>query len=90
MRCSHPPSHSTAEARDQRSQWANRQAAFLRCVEQESFQKWLKRRTSGAVASLAELEAEIAREVERAMAPEHLLVEVWDGTEWVPENKLRV
>lgn len=83
VRCIHPPSGASAEARDGRSQWQNRQAAFRRCVNSDAFRSWLKRRSSGAVADLAELERQVERAVERDMAPENLRTEVWNGKEWV-------
>lgn len=84
VRCSHPPSHSSAEARDQRSQLQNRRSAFRRCVESDSFRKWLKRRSSGAMSATSAMEKQIDRAVERLMAEENLLFESWDGERWVP------
>lgn len=67
-RCIHTPSGAVGESREERSQVINRRRAFRRCVETPAFQTWLRIQTSKA-------EREIEDAVERAMAPQNLLVE---------------
>lgn len=86
VRCTHPESGAVGFAQDNRSQLANKRAAFKRCTDTPEFQRWLNlegKRRSGA---LAVVEAEIERNVNRAMLPHNLLVEVGDGENWVEEG----
>ena len=68
VRLIHPPSGARGEARDARTQAANRKAAFVRLVGSETFQRWLRIEHARACG-------ELDRWVDDQMRPENLLVE---------------
>lgn len=87
VRLRHPESGAVAESREHTSQLQNKKAAFRRLAETPEMQTWLRKKTSEMMMSKQErerIEAEIARNVERAMAEENLMYEVHgeDG-QWV-------
>lgn len=72
VRVTHIESGAVGESREERSQHQNRKIAFRRCVESDTFKKWHKRKC----AELMGVKARIEDEVERAMHPKNLKVEV--------------
>lgn len=82
VRFRHLPSGAVGEARDHKSQMANKRAAWRRMAETPEMQLWLKLRAGEASLTAAEkrdLELRIARNVEQAMQPENLVVEIKDA-----------
>ena len=75
----HPESGATGEAQDSRSQHENKRSAFKRLIASDAFQKWHRRKIGESMID----EAEVERRVDRAMWSKNLLVEVWDGEQWV-------
>lgn len=77
-RITHPESSAMGYAEDTRSQSQNRELAFMRMFNSAKFQSWYKIKCGKAALT----EDEIKAQVKRMMAPENLLVEVWDGEKW--------
>lgn len=75
----HHPSGARGESREERSQLQNKRTAFLRMIETKKFQLWMALETG----RLEMIRAEIDR-IE--IPPEHLLIEVRRGGQWVPEG----
>ena len=71
VRVIHPPSGARGECREQRTQLQNKKTAWLRCVESQEFQRWLRIEHAKRVG-------EIDAAVEEAMRPENLVVEFYD------------
>ena len=82
VRCVHEPSGAVGEGRDSRSRPENQRNAFLRCVQSDTFQRWIKKQTS----HLAYTEQQIQAAVDQAMDPKYILTEVWNGEKWVEET----
>ena len=71
VRIIHRASGAVGESREHRTQWQNKKAAFLRLVESQEFKAWHKREVARCLMGRAELE----REIDEAMRPEHLKIE---------------
>lgn len=82
VRCKHLPSGAVGEARDGRTQAANRKAAFRRCVETRKFRDWLKVECARRLGVLEEIE----RIVEEQMNPNNMQVEVREKGRWILDN----
>jgi protein subunit release factor B len=78
VRCKHLPSGAAGEARDERTQAANRKAAFRRCVETKKFQAWLKIECSRHLGTLEKIE----KAVEKHMDPKNFKIEVRENGKW--------
>lgn len=79
VRVVHPPSGAVGESRELRHQRQNKQAAFRRMAETPVFQRWARRRAA-ELAGAPTIDAQ----VEAALAPEYLRVEVRDASgRWV-------
>jgi len=82
MRCVHPPSGAVGECEDHREQPQNKKESFKRMVKSEKFQTWLRIEIARQTGRLAEINAEIEREMKRVK------VEVKDENgRWVQEEK---
>ena len=85
VRVIHAPSGARGECREERSQLENKKRAFHRMACSPKFRLWLQLQVGG----LARREAELLREVEEAMRPEKIKVEVRvrgrDGSRWIEE-----
>lgn len=81
VRIIHPESGARGEARDERSQKANKKLAFKRLVESDRFKKWHKIKCSRINLK----EGEIEKEVKKMMEIENLKIEVKDAEtgKWV-------
>ncbi len=79
VRITHPPSGAVGEGREERSQLANKRAAWTRMGRSDKFKAWARieaaRRCGGP--SIDEL-------VEEAMRPEHIKAEVNVAGKWTP------
>lgn len=83
VRITHIASGAVGESRESRSQHENKRIAFRRMAESEKFRKWHRMECARRAGRLAEIE----REVDRAMRPENLRVDVKDGRgRWVDEK----
>lgn len=78
VRVIHHPSGAVGEAREERSQLQNKQAAFRKMAESTKFQLWIKRQTAN--------EDIIKAKVERDMWPVNLKTEVQEDGKWVESN----
>lgn len=78
VRITHVASGAVGKATDMRSQLKNKQLAFRRMAESDTFQAWV-RREAAMITSMRDLYAE----VEEAMKPSNIKVEVNDGERWV-------
>ena len=78
VRLIHAPSGAIGEAREERSQLANKRAAFQRMAKSAAMQRWLRMQAAKLAGqpSVDEL-------VEREMQPHKLRVETHVGGRWV-------
>lgn len=80
VRVIHHPSGARGESREERSQLQNKRTAFVRMVGTPAFRTWL--RMQGGRDAL------IREQVERAMQPSNLRVEVKDADgRWTEEDQ---
>ena len=85
VRITHIASGAVGECREHRSQHQNKQEAFMRLVNSEKFKKWHKIECSKRLGRLAEIE----REVEIAMQPQNIRIEVKnENGRWIEDNKV--
>lgn len=83
IRLIHHPSGAVIEAKDQRSQWANKQNAFMRLTEHPKFKIWHKMETARRLG-----QPTVEELVDRAMQPHNLKVEYKHGDEpWIEEQQ---
>lgn len=75
VRIIHRPSGASGEARDDRSQLRNKQAAFRRMAESAKFKAWIDIQVHEAGESPE-------RQVEQSLRPENIKVEYFDGEQW--------
>jgi len=82
VRITHPPSKAIGRSVDTRSQWKNKQIAWRRMAETKEFRLWVTMEAARLNGSLS-----IETQVEEAMDPKNLLVEVKgpDG-KWLDVN----
>lgn len=78
VRITHPPSGAVGEARDSRYQLQNKRAAFRRMGESKAFRAWVQRE-----ASRLQGEKSVDEQVDEAMDPRNLRVEVRGEGGWV-------
>ena len=71
VRCVHKASSAVGEGRDSKSQKDNKKNAFLRCVNSDKFQGWLKIEAAKIMGE----EVDIEKKVEELMKPENLIIE---------------
>lgn len=76
VRIRHLASGCVAESREERSQWQNKQKAFLKLVNNPKFKTWL-RIESMRVANSFPSEKEIERTVEKMMDEKNLKIEYY-------------
>lgn len=82
VRITHLASGAVGESREERSQHVNKRIAFRRMAESEKFRKWHRVESARRMGQLDAIE----REVDRAMRPQNLRVDVQDNGRWVPEE----
>lgn len=78
-RITHLESGAVGESREQRSQPQNKKIAFKRCIESETFQRWLKIKTAqvcGAIKSPQEIQKEVDEIIKRDSKNGNIKVEV--------------
>lgn len=81
-RITHVASGAVGESREERHQAMNKKIAFQRLVKSNTFQVWLKRKTSEAL-----MEETVEQKVDRMMHPSNLRVEVKDDKgRWIKES----
>lgn len=78
VRVVHEPSGAMAESRNSRDQLANKRSAFRKMAESQKFQQWVQIQAAKCMGKET-----IEDRVERAMAQCNLLVEAFDGQQWV-------
>lgn len=71
VRCVHKISGAIGEAKDTRDQPLNKKNAFVRCVNSDAFQSWLKLE----IARRMENSDYIERKVEKMLSMDNLLIE---------------
>ena len=81
VRVVHRPSGSVGECRETRSQHQNKVTAFIRMAKSEKFQKWAKIHAAELMGKIDR--TQIKKNVEIAMSPENLKIEVGDGKKWI-------
>lgn len=89
VRIRHPESGAVAECREERSQTQNKRRAFERLIQTPEFKKWHRLRTAAALANYVSIEAmrkQIEADVDEAMKPENLRVEVLTEDGWKIEQ----
>ena len=69
VRITHIDSKQSAESRKYKSQAQNKKAAFRKLAER--MKPWIKLKAAGIIDA-----------VEKAMAPENIKTEYWDGSKW--------
>ena len=74
VRVVHEPSGARGECTKNRTQYANKRAAWLQCVNSPEFRKWLRLEHSRRIG-------EIEAAVEHGMRPENLIIEYYDPKE---------
>lgn len=74
VRIRHRASGAVGESRDNRTQLANKRAAFRRMAESDVFQAWIRVQHAKATGA-------IEAAVDEAMRPENLDIEFYDPTE---------
>ena len=82
VRLIHKASGARGEARDSRSQYTNKKEAFHRLINSPTFKAWHKLEVARHLGNPV---VDIEKEVDKAMAPENILVEVRDEDKWVKE-----
>lgn len=83
VRFIHPPSGAVGEGREHRTQKQNEEAAFKRMATTPEFQKWVR----VEIARISGVAARIEAEVEEAMHPQNLKIEVQRDGRWVNDNE---
>lgn len=78
VRTKHRASGAVGEATDDRSQEANKKAAFRRCVDTPEFRSWLRIAIREAMGRPS-----IEQLVDEAMRPENITTQVLDNKRWV-------
>lgn len=78
VRMKHRASGAVGEATDDRSQEANKKAAFRRCVDTPEFQSWLRIAIREAMGRPS-----VEQLVDEAMRPENITTQVLDNKRWV-------
>lgn len=79
VRITHEPSGAVGEARDSRDQRRNKQAAFVRMANTQTFQRWARAQALRRMGRPTPEEM-----VEAWVRPEHLRVEVRGPGGWEP------
>jgi protein subunit release factor B len=82
VRITHLASGAVGESREERSQHQNKAIAFRRMAESDKFRKWHRLEVARRMGRQQEAE----REVERAMHPNNIKVEVQEQGRWVAES----
>lgn len=72
-RVTHPPSGAVGQCTEYRTQKQNKRVAWLKCVQSDKFQNWLRIEHSRAVG-------DIEAAVEAGMRPQNLIIEYYDPT----------
>jgi protein subunit release factor A len=83
VRITHPPSKAVGEAKEHRTQWKNKQAAFKRMFETKEFQIWIK------LEAAKKSGWDIDEQVTKDMNPKNIKIEVQDVEgKWCDENSI--
>ncbi len=77
-RITHPPSGAVGQAQDERQYKQNEALAFRRCIETAKFKNWHKMECARQLGLLDDVD----KNVEIAMRPENLKVEVKSNGRW--------
>jgi len=78
VRCIHRASGAVGEARDSRSQHANKVEAFKRMTETATFKNWHRLETARRLADYQSIEQMVEEAVDVAMQPLNLKTEIKD------------
>lgn len=82
VRVTHIESGAVGESREERSQHVNKERAFRRCIESETFKRWHRRKTAEILVGKADIE----KSVDEALKPSNIKTEVFNGTKWTEES----
>lgn len=84
VRCTHPPSGAVGEARDNKSQYVNKQSAFVRMVNSNKFRVWHKMETARRKMEFVSIEEMIEKHLDKFMSLANIRIEVRDASgKWV-------
>jgi len=67
----HPESGGVGECREERSQYANKKKAFIRCTEHPKFKTWINRKAYFTIR-----EIDIEKIIEDSMSEDNLKIEI--------------
>lgn len=79
VRITHIESGAVGESREERSQHTNKERAFKRCIESNTFKKWHKRKCAEMLVNKSEIE----KKVNESMKKENLKEETFNGEKWI-------
>lgn len=77
VRIIHLESGAIGESREERSQHQNKKIAFRRMAESPTFKSWHRRKVREVLTHMT-----LEQEVEKAMAPENIQIEINVGGKW--------
>ena len=87
VRLIHKDSGARGESREHKSQKANKEAAFIRLTQSETFRTWMRIKTARIIQGEHNLREKINKQVESWMVPRNLRVEVKKDKRWETINE---
>lgn len=75
----HPASGTISECQEERSFEQNKQKAFKRLLEKPKFKTWYKIEVAKRLGQIKDIE----QEVEKAMSPDNLKIEILENNKWI-------
>ncbi|MBX0320313.1 peptide chain release factor-like protein [Alkalihalobacillus clausii] len=82
VRVTHLESGAAGECREERSQHVNKERAFIRCVNSDTFKTWHRRKCAELLADRSDVE----KKVEHSMREENIRLEVFENGMWKEEE----
>lgn len=80
VHCKHPPSGAKSYSEKTRSQSKNKQDAFLKCVNSNEFQTWLKIANAKAMGQDIDIESKVDNEMK------NIKIEYKENGKWTKQN----